>query len=147
MKKLGLIFSVSLLAIVVSYTSPVFAATPTPIPQKLIQLNPNLIKNIQLVSTNTPTTTQTPTPTVTATPSPTVTPSVTPTETISTTTATPTGMVTLVATPTPTPPVQLNKGFTKKDVLFAGLLVLVIILIIVQANWAKIKNWLHNRTA
>jgi len=149
LKRFGLIVVAAIVAIVVP--AQVFAwpflstPTPTPTPQKLIQINPNLIKNIQLVGTNTPTpivtVTSTPTPTVT----PTVTPSISPTEMVSVT-ATPTSTVTQVVTPTPTPPVKVN-GFTKKDMLFAGLVVAIFVLLVVQGNWAKIKAWLHNRTA
>jgi hypothetical protein len=42
-------------------------------------------------------------------------------------------------------PVQV-KGFTTKDILFGVLVVALFVILIVQANWVKIKTWMHKKT-
>lgn len=131
------------------FPCPTNTPTPTPTPvliQKII--NPNLFKNIGPLSTVSPTTA----PTLTVTPTLTITPSISPTTTLS---ATETPSVVASGTPTVAPTVEATpavgqtttvSGFTKKDVLFGVLVVVLLILIIVQGNWGKIKTWLHKKT-
>ncbi len=125
-------------------------ATPTPTSPLKQLANPNLIKNIQLVGTNTPTATPTVSPTPTFTPTPTITVTETPSVSLTTTpVASPslTATGTMAPTPTTVQPKTLVAGFTNKELAYAGVVVVLVLFIIFQANWEKIKTWLHNKTS
>ena len=97
-----------------------------------------------------PTITRTPTPSPTVTPSPTEIPPPPPTDTPiqeaevlgsqdeRIPTASPTGI------PTPTP--QENKSTSQKDIIYGGIVGLLVLVILMQA-WPRIKKFLHEKTA
>jgi len=124
--------------------TPTLTPTPTILLKQIQQVNPNIYKLIG---------TQTPTPTVTSTPTPTAT--ITPTGTIEPTLSgtpgatetpvlSPTATVTAQVTPTPQP--TANPPLTKREMAFGGLVIVVLIILILQANWVKVKSWLHKKT-
>lgn len=168
MKNYKIIFPVGIAVALLSLsTAPVFAcpwydplcATPTPTPMltptptptpapKFIQLNPGLNK----INPNLILLTATPTPTATLTPS--ATPTVTPTATVTVVaseTSVATGSPMVTSTPqisvTPTPVPVKTAGFSRKELALAAAVVLLLLVIVVQANWAKIKTWLHQKTS
>jgi hypothetical protein len=52
-----------------------------------------------------------------------------------------------VPTVTPAQPQTLVMGFTLKEVAFAVVALVLLIILIVQSNWVKIKTWLHEKTS
>lgn len=129
--------------------TPTPSPTPTPTPMifKLVptvHFNPGLI----VTSTLTPTPTNSPTPTATLTPTATVTvsPSVSATPGAS---GTPETSITEVPVPTVTPaqPQTLVMGFTLKEVAFAVVAIVLLIILVAQSNWEKIKAWIHGKTS
>jgi hypothetical protein len=135
--------------IVIALPLRVYAVTPIPTKQ-IIQLQKSIINNnlFKVIATATVTPTVTVTPTSTSTVTPTATTTVAPTLT-GTIQATVTPMISQsikpTVTSTPMLPVQV-KGFTTKDILFGILVAALLVILIVQANWAKIKAWMHKKT-
>jgi hypothetical protein len=110
--------------------STVFAATPP------VQLNPNLNKNIQFV-TSTPTFTPTPTPETKETVTPSTTGTITPSTTImpdETGKATDTGTASNAAT---TP---VATGIQTKDIVTYVLIGAILLVLLAQAFWPKKNN-------
>jgi hypothetical protein len=125
--------------------TPTHTPTPTPlIFQKTIL--PGKIPALIVTSTPTPTNSPTPTSTLTPTATVTVAPSITTTPEAS---VSPQSSITEAPVPTVTPaqPQTLVMGFTLKEVTFAVAAIVLLIVLIVQSNWVKIKTWLHERTS
>jgi hypothetical protein len=160
MKRLEFILCVVISAIVVGlFPSHVFAwwpfvtpnPTPTPTPLLLqkapLKINPGVF---QVVSTNTPTPTVTlslsPTPTGMPTATTAVEPSITGNPQNTETPAISPSVAPTVEE-TPKPGQAVVGGLTQREMLFGGLAIIILLIFIIQANWTKIKTWLHNRTS
>jgi hypothetical protein len=128
-------------------TTPTPSPTPTPTPGLFHIIQPTF-KVVMPLTTVTSTPTNSPTPTATLTPSPTVTSAPLPTATPEVI-VTPETSITEAPVPTVTPatPQTLVMGFTLKEMAFAVVAVVLLLVLVVQSNWAKIKSWLHDRTS
>lgn len=152
MKYTKMLFSLSVVAMLYM-VKPVFALVP------LTTIKPGIILN---TVTPTPTTIIFKVPTLKFSPGllNTATPTTSPTSTV---TVTPTGeqvmdvagepqatrtSETISQSPTPTAAVTGTKiaGFTTKELVFGGMAVILLLALITQGNWEKIKTWLHERT-
>jgi hypothetical protein len=106
---------------------------------------PKITLHLLPTSTQTPTPTLTPTLTSTPTLTPTVTLTPTLTPTLSNSEATVTGTPVASASPTEVVNTQVS-GFTKEQKTFGGVIGVLLVLLVIQGNWVKIKVWLHNKT-
>lgn len=152
MKKHQLLTAAIMCLFILTLTNhTVHAATP-PVYQKI---NSNIFITIAPgTSTPIPTNTPTSTPTPTVAPTSTLTPTISPTPTFmptvtGTTTSEASGSPTVTTTPTltqtPAPQKTLIAGFTTGEVAFGSVIVLLLFIIVAQANSAKIKEWLHRK--
>jgi hypothetical protein len=130
-------------------TTPTPTPTPTPIIFQKVGL-PSKLPALITTATATPTPTTSPTPTATLTPTITATVAVSPTVTTTPeTSVTPETSISQAPVPTITPaqPQTLVMGFTLKEVTFALVAIVLLVVLVLQSNWAKIKTWLHEKTS